>query len=70
MSVLENLWLIEKLCDGVAYVLCNGKEFTLPVSALPDNIKEGDVLEPRLQNVELLRRKEELIKLFDSLKDN
>jgi len=70
MSMLENLWLIEKLCDGVAYVLCNGTEFTLPVSALPANIREGDVLEPRLQNGELLRRKDKIIKLFDSLKDN
>ena len=70
MSVLKNLWLIEKLNDDFALIMCNGKNFSVPLSALPDNIREGDVLEPRLQNGELLRRKEELINLFNSLKEH
>lgn len=69
MSVLKDLWLIKELGDDVAWVLCNGKSFSVPISVLPQAIREGDVLEPKLQNGELLKRKEELVKLFNSLKE-
>ena len=39
MSALKDLWLIKELGDDVALVLCNGKEFSVPLFALPDGFK-------------------------------
>ena len=70
MSVLKDLWLIKKLGDDVAHVVCNEKEFIVPLCALPEKVREGDVFELRLQNGELLKRREEIVELFDSLKEH
>ena len=70
MSILKDLWLVESINGDVANVICNAASFSVPLSALPKGIRDGDVFELRLQNGELLKRKEEIVKLFNSLKDN
>lgn len=69
MSTLKDLWLAESISENTVNVICNGMSFTIPLSALPKGVREGDVFELRLQNGELLKRKEEIVKLFNSLKD-
>ncbi len=69
MSILNDLWIIKELGDDFAKVICNDKEFSVPRFALPERLREGDVLKPAMQNGDTLKRKEEILKLFKSMSE-
>ena len=62
-------WTIDRIEGDVAVVeLSAGKTVNLPLSALPQGVKEGSVLRLTLDKEEEARRKKKYRSLFDRLR--
>lgn len=62
-------WTIDRIEGDIAVVeIAVGKTVDLPLSALPEGVKEGSVLRIALDHDEEARRKKKTRSLFDRLR--
>lgn len=61
-------WIIDRIEDNMAVIEPeNTSVFSIPLTALPNGVKEGDVLELSVNQAETENRKEKIDKLMNSL---
>ena len=61
------MWVIERIENGIAVIEYNNSTFDVPVSALPDGIKEGMVLSVCIDKDEENKRRQQARTLMDSM---
>ena len=61
------MWVIERIENGIAVIEYNNSTFDVPVSALPDGIKEGMVLSVCIDKDEENKRRQQARNLMDSM---
>ena len=63
-------WIIDRFEGDFAVVECDGSSFDLPKYALPNDVREGDVVEVTINKNETEKVKNNAEKLLKSLFDN
>ena len=63
-------WIIDRFEGDFAVVECDGSCFDLPKYALPNDVREGDVVEVTINKKETEKVKNDAEKLLKSLFDN
>lgn len=61
------MWIIDRIENGIAVIEFNGSTFDIPVSALPDGVKEGIVLNISIDKNAERDKKQNARNLMDSL---
>ena len=61
------MWVIERIENGIAVIEYNNSTFDVPVSALPDGIKEGMVLSVCIDKDEENKKRQQARSLMDSM---
>ena len=61
------MWVIERIENGIAVIEYNNSTFDVPVSALPDGIKEGMALSVCIDKDEENKRRQQARNLMDSM---
>lgn len=61
------MWVIDRIENGIAVIEFNGSTFDVPVSALPDGIKEGMVLSICIDKDAENKKRQQARSLMDSM---
>ena len=69
MEQKPTFWVIDRIEGEIAVVeIAEGKTVNLPLSALPEGVKEGTVLRLSIDREEEARRRKKIRSLFDRLR--
>ena len=61
------MWVIERIENGIAVIEYNNSTFDVPVSSLPDGIKEGMVLSICIDKDAENKKRQQARSLMDSM---
>lgn len=61
------MWVIDRIENGIAVIEFNNSTFDVPVSALPDGIKEGMVLNISIDKYAENKKRQQARSLMDSM---
>ena len=61
------MWVIDRMENGIAVIEFNGSTFDVPVSSLPDGIKEGMVLSICIDKDAENKKRQQARSLMDSM---
>ena len=61
------MWVIDRIENGIAVIAFNNSTFDVPVSALPDGIKEGMVLNISIDKNAENKKRQQARSLMDSM---
>ena len=61
------MWAIDRIENGIAVIEFNGSTFDVPVSSLPDGIKEGMVLSICIDKDAENKKRQQARSLMDSM---
>lgn len=61
------MWVIDRIENGIAVVECNDSTFDVPVSALPEDVKEGMVLSISIDKDTEEKKRQQARGLMDSM---
>lgn len=61
------MWVIDRIENGIAVVECNDSTFDVPVSALPEDVKEGMVLSICIDKDAENKKRQQARSLMDSM---
>ncbi len=69
MEQKPTFWVIDRIEGNLAVVeIAEGKTVNIPLSSLPEGVKEGSVLHIEIDREEEARRRKKIRSLFDRLR--
>lgn len=63
-------WIIDRIEGKMAAAECKGAILNVPISFLPDGVKEGDIIELNINSSETEARRKKAKDLMDKLFDD